>query len=356
MKISKNLVKNAGFDRLLDGKKVGLFTLKNSDGMVVQITNYGGRIVSLFVPDKAGNFEDVVLGHEDLKGYTEVGNPYFGAIIGRYGNRIAKGRLDIDGATHALATNNAPNHLHGGTKGFDKVVWQVEQHSNQQLELTYLSVAGEENYPGNLKVVVTYTLTEDNALEINYQASTDATTVVNLTNHSYFNLKGAGNGSIEDHELTIMASQYLPTDTHAIPTGEIATVANTPMDFRKPKLIGRDMHREFDQLLAAKGYDHTFVFDKDIAPQTPVAIATEKKSGRTLEVYTNEPGVQFYSGNFVTGCNPGKNNKTYLSHESFCLETQHFPDSPNQQHFPSTLVHPGEIYTSFCSYKFGTLR
>ena len=353
MKISKNLVKSIGFDSFLDDKKVGLFTLENSNGMVAQITNYGGRIVSLFTPDKAGNFEDIVLGHEDLKGYTEGDNPYFGAIIGRYGNRIAKGRLEIDSATYALATNNNPNHLHGGTKGFDKVVWQVEQHSNQQLELTYLSVAGEENYPGNLHVLVTYTLTEDNALEIDYQASTDATTVVNLTNHSYFNLKGAGNGSIENHELTIKASHYLPTNANAIPTGEIAVVANTPMDFRNPKLIGSDMHQEFDQLLAAKGYDHTFVFDKDIAPKTPVAIATEKSSGRTLEVYTNEPGIQFYSGNFVTGCNPGKNGKTYLSHESFCLETQHFPNSPNEKSFPTTLLHPGETYHSFCSYKFG---
>jgi len=343
------------FYQILNGKQVALFNLSNSNGMLCQITNYGGRIVSLFTEDKNGNFEDVVLGHESLDDYLNGPNdPYFGAIIGRYGNRIKNGTFELNGKSYQLAINNGPNHLHGGLKGFSNVVWDAEQISNNELELTYLSIDGEENYPGNLSVTVRYELTNDNSLKISYSATTDAPTLVNLTNHSYFNLKGAGNGSIRDHELSIAANHYIPTDENSIPTGEIATVEDTPMDFRVKKLIGEDIDVDFEQLKIAKGYDHTFVFNSS-GPNELGAYVLEPKSGRTLELYTNEPGVQLYTGNWVTGCGLGKNDKTYLSQASFCLETQHYPNSPNQDKFPSTVLNPGETYESICIYKFGIL-
>lgn len=338
-----------------DGKQAALFTLENKNGMLCQITNYGGRIVSLFTEDKDGNFEDMVLGHDSLDDYLKgPGDPYFGAIIGRYGNRIKHGKFELNGKNYQLAVNNGPNHLHGGLKSFSHVVWDAEQIDNQKLELTYLSADGEENYPGNLSVKVTYTLSDNNSLEIAYEATTDAPTLVNLTNHSYFNLKGAGNGTIKDHSLSIAADHYTPTDENSIPTGEIAPVKNTPMDFRNKKLIGTDIAADFEQLKIGRGYDHTFVFT-DPKLENLAAKVTEPTSGRTLELYTNEPGVQFYTGNWVTGCGLGKNDKTYLSQESFCLETQHYPNSPNQSNFPSTVLNPGETYRSICIYKFGLI-
>ena len=349
----KSLVKKSAFNQIVDNKQVHLFTLENKNGMTVQITNFGGRIVSLFVPDKEGNYDDVVLGHDLLDHYLKGPNPYFGALIGRYGNRISNGRFELNKKTHLLAKNNGPNHLHGGSKGFDAVVWDVSKSSPQKLELSYVSKAGEEGYPGNLKICVTYALTEENALSIDYKATTDETTIVNMTNHAYFNLKGAGAGTIEDHELTLKASHYLPTDKTSIPTSKITPVENTPMDFRFPKQIGKDLRENFEQLHLAKGYDHTFVFDENLSKDEPVAKVFEKSSGRTMEVYTNEPGIQLYTGNYVSGCNPGKNNTTYHSQESFCLETQHYPNSPNEKKFPTTVLHPGETYHSYCIYKFG---
>ncbi len=341
------------FNQTIDGKQVQLFTLENTNGVISQITNYGGRIVSLWTPDRNGNFEDVVLGYDHLNGYLNTpANLYLGAIIGRFGNRIKKGKLELNSKEYQLAINNGPNHLHGGLKGFDSVVWNAKQTNKQTLELSYLSIDGEENYPGNLLVTVIYTLTNENELSIEYKATTDASTPINLTNHSYFNLKGAGNGSIENHLLKIDANHYIPTDEYSIPLGILKSVEDTPMDFRVSKKIGQDLHTNDEQLLLAKGYDHTFVFNNN-SEKKPVAIATEPISGRTLEVYTNEPGAQFYTGNYVSGSGTGKYNKEYISQESFCLETQHYPNSPNQSNFPSTILNPNEEYYSICIYKFG---
>lgn len=354
--MSIHLIDPKNFKKVLDGKKISLFTLKNKNGLVSQITNFGGRVVSLWTPDTNGIFEDIVLGYDTINMYLNPPSEiYLGALIGRYGNRIAKGKFTLNGNEFNGAINNGPNHLHGGLKGFSHVVWEAKQISAQQLELKHLSVDGEEGYSGNLNVTVIYTLTNDNALEIEYKATTDTATHVNLTNHSYFNLKGAGNGTIEDHLLQINANTYLPTDENSIPLGEEATVDNTPFDFRKPKLIGTNIKDENKQLEIARGYDHTMVFNSR-DKKTLTAVASEHNSGRTLELYTNEPGVQFYTGNWVKGCGIGKQGKTYVNKEAFCLETQHFPDSPNQNNFPTTLLKPEEEYYSFCSYKFGLKR
>jgi len=348
-----NLADSKKFEKVVGDKKIQLFTLKNKNGLVTQITNYGGRIVSLWAPDSNGDFEDVVLGYDNIETYMNPPNEvYLGALIGRYGNRIAKGLYKIDDKTYSGVINNGPNHLHGGTKGFSHVVWDATLINNQLLELTYLSPNGEEGYPGNLNVTVSYTLTDDNALQIEYKATTDATTHVNLTNHSYFNLKGAGNGTIADHLLQINADTYLPTDENSIPLETPESVKNTPFDFRKIKQIGKNLKENHKQLEIARGYDHTLIFKKN-DKDTIAAFAIDQNSGRTLELYTNEPGTQFYTGNWLTGCGIGKQGKTYLSQEAFCLETQHFPNSPNQKNFPPTLLNPGEEYYSFCSYKMG---
>jgi len=351
--MSPALVDPKKFKKSINGKNIELFTLKNKNGLISQITNYGGRIVSLWAPDKQGNFEDIVLGYDNIETYIKPPNEiYLGALIGRYGNRIAKGQYLINDKSYTGVINNGENHLHGGTKSFSHVVWDAKLISQQQLELSYLSVDGEEGYPGNLKVTTIYTLTDDNALQIEYKATTDATTHINLTNHSYFNLKGAGNGTIIDHQLQIHANTYLPTDTTSIPLGNTESVENTPFDFRKLKAIGKNLTDTNIQLEIASGYDHTMVFNSS-DQETIAAFVLEPISGRTFELYTNEPGAQFYTGNWITGCGTGKAGKTYLSQEAFCLETQHFPDSPNQKKFPSTLLSPGEEYYSFCSYKFG---
>lgn len=347
------IIEESSFGGLADGKKVELFTLKNSNGVVTQITNFGGRVVNLWVPDKDGNFEDIVTGYETLDGYLNSSEIYFGALIGRYGNRIAKGQFILNDTVYSLVQNNEKNHLHGGIKGFNDVVWDARQTDGQTLVLAYTSPHMEEGYPGNLDVKVQYRLTDENELKIEYWANTDRPTPVNLTHHSFFNLKGDGNGNINDHILQINADFYTPVDEGLIPTGIIAPVEGTPMDFRAPTAIGERLDDDFEQLKYGLGYDHNWVLFPSENELTFAARVVEPVSGRTLEVYTNEPGLQFYGGNFLDGSNTGKNDKVYEHRTSFCLETQHFPDSPNQPDFPSTILEPGEEYYSVCVYKFG---
>lgn len=343
------LIEDKNFENVINGKQTNLFTLKNSKGMVCQITNYGGRIVNLWVPDKDGVYDDVVLGYETLGEYVEKGR-YYGALIGRYGNRIAAGKFHLDNMEYVLETNNGPNHLHGGNIGYNHVVWDARQISNSELALSYLSVDGEEGYPGNLNIKVTYLLTEDNSLKISYSATTDQATPVNLTSHSFFNLNGAGKGSINDHILQINASNFTPVVEGLIPTGEIAPVRNTPFDFTIPTAIGARIDQESEQFVFGLGYDHNFVLDGD--GLRVAAKVEEPTSGRVMEVLTDEPGLQFYGGNFLNGEDIGKGNLSYEYREAFCLETQHFPDSPNHPNFPSTILTPGETYSSTCIYKF----
>jgi aldose 1-epimerase len=341
------------FAGMVDGKEVNLFTLENANGVMTQITNFGGRVVNLWVPDKNGNFADIVTGYETLEGYLNSNEIYYGALIGRYGNRIAKGQFILNDTVYSLVQNNDENHLHGGTKGFNDVVWDAEQPDSQTLVLSYTSPHMEEGYPGNLDVKVQYHLTSENELKIEYWATTDRPTPVNLTHHSFFNLKGDGNGTINDHILQINADFYTPVDEGLIPTGEIAPVEGTPMDFRAPTTIGVRVDDEFEQLKYGLGYDHNWVLLPAKSDLNFAARVVEPASGRTLEVYTNEPGLQFYGGNFLDGSDTGKNDKVYEHRTSFCLETQHFPDSPNQPDFPSTILNPGEEYYSVCVYKFG---
>ncbi|MCR9265711.1 MAG: galactose mutarotase [Flavobacteriaceae bacterium] len=340
------------FEKIVDGKQVSLYVLENEQGTVAEITNYGGKVVSLWLSDKSGNYEDVVLGHENIDDFLNAKEKYFGAIIGRYGNRIAHGKFTLDGKEYTLATNNGDNSLHGGNKGFDAVVWDAKQVDAQTLELTYLSKDGEEGYPGNLSVRVLYQLTDANELKIEYWATTDQSTVVNLTHHSFFNLHGAGNGTINDHLLQIHAAHYTPVDAGLIPTGEIAAVEGTPFDFQELKPIGAELEVKNQQLDYGMGYDHNFVLEQNGEGLNYAAKVVEPTSGRAMEVYTNEPGMQFYGGNFLDGSIVGKEGKAYEFRTAFCLETQHFPDSPNQPDFPSTRLDPGEEYYSICVYKF----
>ena len=347
------LIDEATFKTEHDGKTMELFTLKNANGLVAQITNYGGKVVNLWTPDKNGDFGDIVTGYSTPAEYLNTTEIYYGTLIGRYGNRIAKGQFTLNDTVYSLATNNAPNHLHGGVKGFNNVVWDAKKIDDQTLELTYLSVDGEEGYPGNLNVKVVYTLTNDNELKIEYWATTDKTTHVNLTHHSFFNLKGAGNGDINDHILTINADGFTPVDSTLIPTGEIAPVEGTPFDFRTATAIGARIAEENQQLKYGGGYDHNWVVNKAEAGLNYAAKVVEPASGRTMEVLTNEPGLQFYGGNFMTGKDVGKGGKAYAYRGAFCLETQHFPDSPNKPEFPTTVLNPGQEYYSVCVYKFG---
>jgi aldose 1-epimerase len=351
----KTKLNTADFDTLIDGKKTSLFILKNKHGLEAAITNYGGKVVSLLIPDRNGNFADVVLGFSSIHDYLTAKGPYFGALIGRYGNRIANGKFTLDGKIYTLPTNNGPNSLHGGKKGFNAVVWDAVQADSHTLMLTYLSADGEEGYPGNLQVKVVYQLTDDNELRIEYTATTDKNTVINLTHHSFFNLAGECNATINDHILMINADKYTPVDETLIPTGELTAVAGTPFDFREPKPITKDIFTPNKQLEYAKGYDHNFVLTKTLRGGDAISLAariTEPVSGRTMEVWTNEPGLQFYGGNFLNGADIGKDKKPYLFRTAFCLETQHFPDSPNHPNFPSTELKPGEKYHSVCVYKF----
>ena len=347
------LIDSENFNDVVDGKEVGLFTLQNENGIVAQITNYGGKVVNLWTPDKNGNFEDIVLGFETIDEYLETSEIYFGSIIGRYGNRIGGGTFVINDTTYTLAQNNNGNALHGGIKGFNNVVWDANQVDSQTLELTYLSPNMEEGYPGNLDVTVQYKLTDDNELKIEYWATTDRPTPVNLTHHSFFNLKGAGNGNVNDHVVQVNADFYTPVDEGLIPTGEIAPVEGTPMDFTESTQIGERIDADFEQLEFGNGYDHNWVLNQADNGLTYAAKVVEPQSGRTMEVYTNEPGIQFYGGNFLDGTVTGKEGKVYEFRSALCLETQHFPDSPNKEEFPSTILNPGEEYYSVCVYGFG---
>src|ERR1041384_1661440 len=340
----------------VDGQSVDLYTLRNVHGVEVKITNYGGILVSLKVPDRNGKFDDVVLGFNDLDTYLK-GHPYFGALIGRYGNRIAKGRFTLNGVEYKLAVNNGENTLHGGIKGFDKVVWtgsETKTKAGPAVVLTYLSKDGEEGYPGNLQVRVVYTLTNNNELRIDYSATTDKDTVINLTHHSYFNLAGEGNGDILNHLLMINANRFVPTDAGSIPTGELRSVAGTPFDFLKPTAIGARINQDDEQLKFGNGYDHTWVINGQ--GMRLAATAYEATSGRAMQVWTTEPGVQFYTGNFLNGTLTGKSGKIYQRRFGFCFETQHYPDSPNHPAFPTTTLKKGATYTSTTIYRFGSRR
>jgi aldose 1-epimerase len=338
-----------------DGKEISLYTLKNAAGMEVKISNYGGVITQIKVPDRNKKFDDVVLGFDNLEGY-ETNTSYFGALIGRYGNRIAKGRFQLDGHTVQIPTNDGPNMLHGGTTGFNRRVWDAKEVNSKEgpaLELHYLSPDGEMGFPGNLNVTVRYTLEKKNALRIDYSATTDKDTVLNLTNHSYFNLAGAGSGTVLKHLLTIKADNYTPIDDTLIPTGAIKPVAGTPFDFRHATEIGSRIEDKNDQLKLGKGYDHNFVLNSP-GNLTMLAVKVEEPtSGRTLEVYTTQPGVQFYTGNFLDGKMSGIGGP-FNFRTALCLETQHFPDSPNHLNFPSTELKPGEKFHATTIYKFGT--
>ncbi len=343
----------ADYGKLQDGTAISLYTLTNTAGTVMKVTNYGGIIVSLNVEDKNGNFEDVVLGFDSLSTY-EKSNPFFGCIVGRYGNRIAKGKFQLDGETYTLAKNNGENHLHGGVKGFDKQVWTGDDYTIPEgavLKLTYTSKDMEEGYPGNLQTEVIYTLTNNNELKIDYKATTDKKTVVNLTNHSYFNLSGNTKTDILGHKVTLAASKFLPVDKGLIPTGELKPVKGTPFDFTTPHVVGERINDNDEQLKIAGGYDHCWVFDK-LDNLSPVATVHDSVSGRFMEVFTTEPAVQFYTGNFLNGTLTGKFNTVYKQRYGLCLETQHYPDSPNQPEFPSVVLNPGEEYTTQTIYKF----
>lgn len=343
----------ARFDSTVDGKQTKLYYLKSKGNVQVAITNYGAKIVSLLAPDKSGKLEDVELGYDNISRYVTTKERYYGGIVGRYGNRIAKGKFKLDGKEYTLATNNGQNHLHGGKKGFNDVVWDAEQTAPNSLKLHYLSKDGEEGYPGNLDVTLTYTLTDSNELKIDYSATTDKATVVNLTNHSFFNLAGAGNGTINDHIMMINADKFTPVDSTLITTGKLEAVKGTPMDFTTPTKIGERVDADFEQLKFGKGYDHNYVLNKKGNELSLAAKVEEPVSGRTLEVWTTEPGIQFYGGNFLDGTDKGKDGKTYGHREAFALETQHYPDSPNKPEFPSVVLKPGATYTSECIYKFG---
>jgi aldose 1-epimerase len=342
-------VQKQPFGQTPDGTAVEIYALTNDKGLRAHIMTYGATLVSLEVPDRTGKLGDIVLGYEALDGYIK-NSPYFGSIVGRYGNRIAKGRFTLDGATYQLATNNGENHLHGGIKGFDKVVWKAEpvrEAGAVGVKFSYLSTDGEEGYPGNLAVTVVYSLTNANELRISYEATADKATPVNLTHHSYFNL--AGGGDVLGHELTINAEGYTPVDAGLIPTGEIRPVKDSPFDFTTPHSIGERIAQ------VEGGYDHNFVLRGGGGMMDLAVRVYEPKSGRIMEISTTEPGLQFYSGNFLDGTITGKGGKAYLKHCGFCLETQHFPDSPNKPNFPSTILRPGAVYKSLAIHKFSTI-
>jgi aldose 1-epimerase len=347
-------VRREPFGHLPARPGVDMYTLTNANGMMVRVLTYGAILQAIRVPDRGGQLDDVVLGYDSLTGYVRD-SPYFGAVIGRYGNRIAKGTFTLDGRVYRLATNNGPNHLHGGVVGFDKVVWQAEPFQRDReggVVLTHTSPDGDEGYPGTVVARVTYTLTDGNELIVDYQATTDRPTPVNLTQHTYFNLTG-GTRDVLGHELEISADRFTPVDATLIPTGALAPVAGTPFDFRTPTPLGAGIERADEQLRAGGGYDHNFVLNRPGSGLFLAARVFEPTTGRTLEVRTTEPGLQFYSGNFLDGTISGKGGRVYRRRSGFCLETQHFPDSPNQAAFPSTILRPGEPYRSRTVYTFG---
>jgi aldose 1-epimerase len=351
---AKGSVTKQAFGKTAQGEAVDLYTLKNKNGVEVSIMNYGAVIVSLKTPDARGRLADIVLGFDTLDGYLKE-NPYFGAVVGRYGNRIAKGKFELDGKAYTLAKTNGENAPHGGIKGFDKKVWQAEAtegETAQTLTLHCVSPDGEEGYPGTLKASVRYTLNDSDDLEVAYSATTDKPTVVNLTNHTYFNLAGAESGPILNQELMLNASKMTPVDAGLIPTGELKDVTGTPFDFRKPTAIGARIDADDEQIKRGGGYDHNFVIDRTAPGLALAARATEPSNGRVLEVWTTEPGVQFYTGNFLDGTLQGKRGTVYEKRMAFCLETQHYPDSPNHVQFPSTRLDPGQEYKSTTVFKF----
>jgi aldose 1-epimerase len=352
-------VGRAAFGRLPDGRDVTQFTLTNAHGVEVRAMTYGAIITALRTPDRNGHLADIVLGFDSLAGYLGT-SPYFGAVVGRYANRIANGRFALDGKTYQLARNNPPNHLHGGVRGFDKVVWAAEpfrSDSGEGVRFRYTSRDGEEGYPGALDARVTYTLTARDELVIDYEATSDAATPVNLSQHSYFNLHGDGRGNILDHVLTLDASRFTPVDSTLIPTGELAPVEGTPFDFRHVTTIGARIDAADEQIRRGRGYDHNWVLDRaGRTGMVPAAHLMDPESGRTLDVATTEPGIQFYSGNFLDGTVTGKGGRAYPRRAGLCLETQHFPDSPNQPTFPSTILRPGETYRSRTVFTFGVAR
>ncbi|MBV8069699.1 MAG: galactose mutarotase [Acidobacteriaceae bacterium] len=351
-----NTLNKQPFGKTADGQEVYVYTLRNSSGVQVKITNFGGRITSILAPDKNGKFDDVVLGFDSLDGYLAkpASSAYFGAVIGRYANRLAHGTFTLDGKTYHIPTNDGPNTLHGGTQGFDSKVWdarEVSTPSGPALELHYLSPDGQEGFPGNLNATVRYSLDSKNGLRIDYSATTDKDTVLNLTNHSYFNLEGAGSETILNEYIMLGADQYTPVDGTLIPTGKIDSVAGTPLDFRKPTVIGSRINDNFEQLKLAKGYDHNFVLSHPGDLTAVAALVVDPTSGRALEVHTTQPGIQFYTGNFLNGEVHGIGG-VYRYRSALCLETQHFPNSPNQSNFPTTVLHPGETFHSTTIYRF----
>ena len=349
-------IEKSEYGTTAQGEKIESYKLKNQKGMEVDIMTYGGRITSLKVPNKAGVSEDVVLGFNNFEQYTKD-NPFFGALIGRYGNRIGKAKFSLDGVEYKLTANDGPNSLHGGPMGFDKVIWTAEEAkggADGVLKLKYVSKDMEEGFPGNLTVFVNYTLKADNTLEVDYEATTDKKTVVNLTQHSYFNLSGDFTKTILDNVVTIDADKLVPVDETLIPTGKLDDVANTPFDFRMPKAIGKDIEVANEQLKRGKGYDHCWVLNNQDKGFRFAASVYEPTSGRVMEVFTDEPGIQLYTGNFLDGTLPTRDGKTYAHRTGLCLETEHYPDSPNQKDFPSTVLNPGENYKTKTTFKFST--
>jgi len=347
-------ITRADFGKTKEGTPVQIFTLTNSKGMEARITNYGGIVESLKVPDRKGAMADVVLGYDNLQGYVDNNSPFFGALIGRYGNRIGHAQFSLDGKTYTLDKNDGDNTLHGGKAGFNTKVWTPKEVSQGGLQLTYVSKDGEEGFPGTLTIVVTYRLTDNNALQIDYSATTDKDTVLNPTNHSYWNLKGAGNGNILDHILTIPADRFTPVDAGLIPTGELKPVKGTPFDFTKPTVIGSRIEDNDEQVKLGHGYDHNWVLNSGGGKLALAARVEEPAGGRVMEVWTTEPGVQFYTGNFLDGSITGKGGKVIQRRYGLCLETQHFPDSPNKPSFPTTELKPGQKFHSETEYRFST--
>ena len=348
------VLKASDFQKTIDGKVTNLYLLKN-DKIQVYITNYGGRIVSILTPDRYGQMGDVVLGFKSIDDYLSANGPYHGALIGRVGNRIAKGKFTLDGKTYSLPINNNQNHLHGGPEGFNNRVWEVKAVDQSSISMNYLSKDGEMGYPGNLDVQVKYSLNNENELLISYKATTDKSTPVNLTNHAFFNLAGEASGTINDHLLRLNADHFTPVDETLIPQGENRSVEGTPFDFRIPKTIGRDLNQQNTntQMNYGGGYDHNFVLNKENEKEMSLAgYVIDPKTGRRMDIFTEEPGIQFYGGNFMDGSDIGKYGKKFLYRESFALETQHFPDSPNQPSFPNIILLPGDIYQTKSIYKF----
>lgn len=350
------LIDSKAFQTTLNGKKISLYTLDSGSGLTMQVTNYGGRVVSLWAADKNGKYEDVVLGYDNIDKYlNNPGERYLGTVVGRYANRIAGGEFELDGNKYRIPVNNNGNALHGGPGGVDSVVWDVDKATDKELQLSYISPDGDQGFPGTLKMKMVYTLTPDNEFKIEYSAETDKPTVVNLSHHSYFNLKGEGNGTVLDNMLMLNASQIVPVNEVSIPTGELMPVSGTPFDFLTPRAIGERISDDNEQLKHGAGYDHCWVIDKKTEDGVELAaVVYEPVSGRVMEVFTDQPGVQFYSSNWFDNVTTGKAGKPYKVRESLALETQKYPDSPNQPNFPSTRLNPGEVYKHICIYKFST--